>query len=111
MSTVGEPMIFFICQLTSRQVNFFVDKLFWIRNHIYVPFQIYQYLLQNKCNVGYAFINMIDARQIISFHQVQFMNCDFSVVVSYDTISYWQKIIGLKSTTFAGIRWQKMGEV
>ncbi|XP_030938118.1 protein MEI2-like 1 isoform X2 [Quercus lobata] len=24
---------------------------------------------KNKCNVGYAFINMIDARQIISFHQ------------------------------------------
>ncbi|XWS51503.1 hypothetical protein CRYUN_Cryun12cG0181700 [Craigia yunnanensis] len=43
MSTVEEPMILFICQLTSRQ---------------------------NKCNVGYAFINMIDPQQTIPFYKV-----------------------------------------
>lgn len=30
-------------------------------------------LLQNKCNVGYAFINMIDPSQIITFYQVGFV--------------------------------------
>ncbi|WRX19509.1 RNA recognition motif domain - like 10 [Theobroma cacao] len=42
MSIVEELMILFTCQLTSRQ---------------------------NKCNVGYAFINMIDPQQIIPFHK------------------------------------------
>ncbi|CAN1317937.1 Protein MEI2-like 4 [Linum perenne] len=41
-STVVDPMILFICPLTLRQ---------------------------NKCNVGYAFINMIDPKQIIPFHK------------------------------------------
>uniref|UniRef100_A0A6N2NLP3 Mei2-like C-terminal RNA recognition motif domain-containing protein n=1 Tax=Salix viminalis TaxID=40686 RepID=A0A6N2NLP3_SALVM len=42
MSSVEEPMILFTCQLTSRL---------------------------NKCNVGYAFINMTDPQQIIPFHK------------------------------------------
>lgn len=31
------------------------------------------YVLQNKCNVGYAFINMTDPRQIVPFYQVCFL--------------------------------------
>ena len=36
--------------------------------------KIYKYYLQNKCNVGYAFINMIDPQQIIPFYKVWYMD-------------------------------------
>lgn len=43
--------------------------------------------LQNKCNVGYAFINMISPSHIISFYQVEFSILCFVVSMLFNSLS------------------------
>ena len=40
--------------------------------HMWMLILVQFFPFQNKCNVGYAFINMIDPQQIIPFYQVLF---------------------------------------
>lgn len=64
-------MTFFIYQLTSRQGNCIVYHLSLGREHMFFLIQLLcVYLSQNKCNVGYAFINMVDPHQIVPFFKV-----------------------------------------
>lgn len=41
---------------------------------VYLIFlNLYPHIMQNKCNVGYAFINMIDPSHIIPLYEVCFL--------------------------------------
>lgn len=58
-------------------IDFKVSFTFDAINHVHSWIQLmtnrcYLLWLQNKCNVGYAFINMISPSHIISFYQVEF---------------------------------------
>ncbi|KAH7548508.1 hypothetical protein JRO89_XS14G0144800 [Xanthoceras sorbifolium] len=59
MTAIKEHMTLYICLLTLRQVHLCLEKR---------PL-ICEWEMRNKCNVGYAFINMTDPNQIIPFYQ------------------------------------------
>lgn len=83
---IGELTTSFICQQILRQVHFFPEasnvglmvqvgereESIW-SFHFKLLFTVIvrlSCLLQNKCNVGYAFINMTEPSQIIPFYKV-----------------------------------------
>lgn len=61
------PIDFKVTSIHMQLISFLFD---WTR-HITVTF--FLLWLQNKCNVGYAFINMISPSHIISFYQVELL--------------------------------------
>lgn len=78
---------------------------FLLFHHNYVAYTPYG-LLQNKCNVGYAFINMVDPSLIIPFYEV----CNaieacriFGVIHSYVVINKEMPYL----QAFNGKKWEK----
>lgn len=63
-------MISFTYPSTLRQVPSYFGTYFPISGRPVVLILRISLLLQNKCNVGYAFINMTDPALIVNFYQV-----------------------------------------
>jgi len=73
-------------------------------------------VVQNKCNVGYAFINMVDASHIISLYEVCFVcqlvakGLQCSDFLSFCIFGFVALLLTRKSfawQTFNGKRWEK----
>jgi RNA recognition motif 2 len=97
MRIIEGLMILFICRLISRQVLIFIIflVLFLLSSSFKNELEGYSFYLsfwilfffQNKCNVGYAFINMINPQHIISFYQVCYL-CTFLALMILDYMIY-----------------------
>lgn len=78
MKVTGEFMILSTCQLTLRWLllvsgcRYFLNFSCFNATGIFVGLTINNHHFQNKCNVGYAFINMINPENIVPFFKVRF---------------------------------------
>lgn len=80
------------------------------------PFEHDARVMQNKCNVGYAFINMVDPSHIVPLYEVCFLlNCILVhstsvflpvLCVDYRSLAYFDRI-SLSWQTLNGKKWEK----
>lgn len=112
-------MILYICRLILRQVQILINvlKLFLVsesssfKNIFHSSFGFFFSFLffQNKCNVGYAFINMINPQHIIPFYQVYYL-CTITSSNDIRLHALWLLVTldgCAEVQTFNGKKWEK----
>lgn len=114
-SVIVGHMTLSIYPLTLRQVQCFLSADGESNFVFLFPLNMFCFLsifLQNKCNVGYAFINMTDPSLIIPFYQVSYIIILIGKFSSFPSLASCKLGAELTSNVHvAGIQWKEMGEI